>query len=356
MNWKAVGLAMGSLVLGMGITYLLLSKKSSAEKINTGSSKTENPVSIIHKECDELKIYRESDHALIQPFLLMDEECESPSLAVLKEKIQEKISEYKNEKRITRTSVFFKYLNSLQWLGIEANELYYPGSLNKVPMLIHIMKQSEENPKILQEIAPLVKAPVNQELIPSKVNLDPNKGYYIQDLLRMMIVHSNNDATATIAQRVRVNEYGNMFNELGLTAMTGNSKDFEYQISPKDYSKFMRILYNASYLNRKNSAYCLDMLNHTEYRNGFLRFMPANHSCAHKFGVSFTKSETTQFHESGIFYLDAQSYILTVMTEGYDADVLQQLLADISKICYDFANASKNSNKPKGSPEGTPQS
>ncbi|MFM7729712.1 MAG: serine hydrolase [Flavobacteriales bacterium] len=349
--WKLVGLGVGCLLLGMGIALWVLSYPSATREKATVASTAESPIEVLHKECDQLEIYRESNQELIRPFLLMDEECESPSLAILKEKIIQKINTYKTEKRITRSSVFFKYLNSLQWLGVDAHELYYPGSLNKVPMMIHIMKQSEENSKTLTEVLPLVKAPAMEQIVPSNAQLDPTKGYYVNDLLRMMIVRSDNDAAATLAQKVNVSAYGLMFNELGLTALTGNSKDWNYQISAKDYSKFLRVLYNSTYLNRKNSIYCLDMLNHTEYKNGFLRFLPESQKCAHKFGERFTKGETTQFHESGIFYLGGKSYVLTVMTEGYSADVLQQLLAEISKICYDYVNADKRSSRMTENPE-----
>ena len=353
--WKVVTLGIGCLLLGMGLAIWGINYKTVEETKVQSASKAENAVAVLHKECDQLEVYRETDQELIKPLLLMDEECESPSLAFLKEKIIQKINTYKTEKRITRCSVFFKYLNSLQWLGVDVHELYYPGSLNKVPMMIHIMKQSEENLKMLTEVVPLVKAPSMDQIVPSNAQLDPSKGYYVQDLLRMMIVRSDNDAASTLAQKVNVGSYGRMFNELGLTALTGDSKDWNYQISAKDYSKFLRVLFNATYLNRKNSAYCLDMLNHTEYKNGFLRFLPESQKCAHKFGERFTKGETTQFHESGIFYLGGKSYVLTVMTEGYSADELQQLLAEISKICYDYVNTDKRTSRKTENPEITRQ-
>lgn len=349
--WKVAALGIGCLLLGMGLAIWGIDREAATDNQVHSASTAEQPVSVLRKECDQLEVYRETDQELIKPLLLMDEECESPSLAILKEKIIQKINTFKTEKRITRSSVFFKYLNSLQWLGVDVHELYYPGSLNKVPMMIHIMKQSEENAKVLTEVVPLVKAPNLNQIVPSNAQLDPTKGYYVQDLIRMMIIHSDNDAASTLAQKVNVGSYGRMFNELGLTALTGNSKDWEYQISAKDYSKFLRVLFNATYLNRKNSAYCLDMLNHTEYRNGFLRFLPESQKCAHKFGERFTKGETTQFHESGIFYLGGKSYVLTVMTEGYSADELQQLLAEISKICYDYVNADKRSSRKVEHPE-----
>ena len=107
-TWKVVGLGVGCLLLGMGIALWVLSYPSATREKATVASTAESPIDVLHKECDQLEIYRESNQELIRPFLLMDEECESPSLAILKEKIIQKINLLLrlNHQVIQRTYIF----------------------------------------------------------------------------------------------------------------------------------------------------------------------------------------------------------------------------------------------------------
>jgi hypothetical protein len=55
---------------------------------------------------------------------------------------------------------------------------------------------------------------------------------------------------------------------------------------------------------------------------------------AHKFGEAGSAVEH-QLHESGIFYLKGNPYLLTVMTKGPDVARLPEVIAKISKKVFE---------------------
>ena len=110
-----------------------------------------------------------------------------------------------------------------------------------------------------------------------------------------------------------------------------NSK---YQITASAYSRFFRVLYNATYLTRENSEYAVKLLSHGDFKDGIAKSMPPDLIIAHKFGEYGENIRgginTSQLHESGIFYYKKQPYLLTVMTKGTNPKVLANVLADVS--------------------------
>ena len=86
----------------------------------------------------------------------------------------------------------------------------------------------------------------------------------------------------------------------------------------------------------------MSLLSRSEYTNGLLRYLPPKTAVAHKFGERFTETNLKQFHESGIVYQGELSYLIVVMNEGENLDSLQNAVASLSKVCYDFVTQAKN--------------
>ncbi len=111
----------------------------------------------------------------------------------------------------------------------------------------------------------------------------------------------------------------------------------DYLISAREYSVFMKALFNASYLSIKDSEYCTELLCKSDCNEGLKSGVPQNCEIAHKFGEAGTGGNL-QLSESGIIYCKDKPYILTVMTNGKDFKKLPQVISDISKLINENIN------------------
>ena len=163
--------------------------------------------------------------------------------------------------------------------------------------------------------------------------LELNKAYKIRDLLREMIVNSDNDATNLLNQNINRATFGRVMGDLG--SRTPDLDDPNFEISAKEYARYFRVLYNASYLGRDNSAFALDLLTKSNYKGALTKTIPSGVKVAHKFGER-PYEEGFNFSEAGIFYVKEEPYVVVVMTRGKDAMKLPDVISDASKMCYDF--------------------
>jgi beta-lactamase class A len=122
-----------------------------------------------------------------------------------------------------------------------------------------------------------------------------------------------------------------LFSDIGLDVP--NVYASQYLFNTKEYSYFMRSIYNASYLTIDDSEYAGELLSQCEFKDGITKGLPASVKIAHKFGESGNQTEK-QLHESAIVYLDHKPYLLTIMTKGKDNAKLSELIGEISREVY----------------------
>jgi beta-lactamase class A len=190
-----------------------------------------------------------------------------------------------------------------------------PGSLLKVPELITFLKMEEQIPGTLDRQLTFAHEFVSDKKanILSK-SIEVGHTYTIRELLRYMIEYSDNNATYLLNQNINVATFQKVFVDLGLDCPDWNASTF--YVSSKDYSIFMEALFNATYLTIKNSEYAVSLLTKSDYEDGIRKGIPVgNLRIAHKFGESGT-NVNKQLHESAIFYINNEPYLITVMTKG----------------------------------------
>lgn len=332
-----VALIFASLISGAIITYFVLSFIPAAESKETTASSEKigtREVGSIPVPCDDISMLRENKLALVKPLLLLNYDCESKALDPLKQSITRLIDTLKANGSLTRAGVYFKELNTLKWTGLNYNDIFYPGSMLKVPMMINILKAAETTPGLLERDF-LFEKPVGLNV--EEAPLFPlvlGKSYKVKELLLSMIADSNNDATFLLSAVNDKTLYLKLFSDLGLELP--EEEDIFYRMSPIDYSKFFRVLYNATYLIHENSQYAMEILLRTKFNEGFTKYLPNHAKVAHKFGERFTESDLLQFHETGIVYSGGSSYLLVIMTEGKNHELLKEAVAQISKLCFDM--------------------
>lgn len=237
-------------------------------------------------------------------------------------------------KRATRLAVYFRDLDNGPWFGEDLYAEFSPASLLKVPVLIAVLKQAEAEPGLLERRIEYAAAPVqeSQSIIP-RSPLKLGRTYSVDEFLRAMIVHSDNNAAFALLSRVKPEQLDAVYRQLQVSIP--DPKRPEDWLTVKQYSAFFRILYNASYLNQPMSKKALDLLTRVEFKEGIVAGVPPGTVVAHKFGERrLADSDLVQLHDCGIVYYPQQPYLLCVMSRGRDLFKLTEVLREVSAEVY----------------------
>ena len=272
----------------------------------------------------------------VRPLLFAEEACPSPELGHVRSEIENIINTYKNSGTITETSVYLRELNKGNWIVIGETEKYFPGSLMKVPELITFMKMNEKTPGLLDKKINYTKPLISEKQAHYLSNsIQPGNTYTVRQLLHYMIAYSDNNATMVLNNMMDMNIFKKVFTDLGLAEPDLTAKDIPVNV--RQFSLFMRAIYNASYLSFKDSEYCAELLSHTDFNGGMIEGIPKNMKVAHKFGEAGDQFNA-YFSESGIVYIQNSPYLLTVMTKGKDMKTLPGVISKISNNVYTMIN------------------
>ena len=312
-------------LLVAGITFWVTSlwkERQFAAQMNTASS---------GYSCT-YNIKRMNGYKFIKPLMFVDEECESEQLSGIKQKITGIIETHKTAGDITSASVYLREYGHNEWTSVNDAEKYDPGSLFKVPVLIAILKMNELHPGFLNKVIPYTKkVDAGKKVAYTSKTIQLGQSYTVRQLLTYMIKYSDNDATILLESNMDSKILQKLFSDVGLEVP--NIYATKYQFTTKEYSYFMRAIYNAGYLNTDDSEFAGELLSECEFKDGIMKGLPANIKVAHKFGESGSMNEK-QLHESAIVYLNNKPYLLTVMTRGNDNKKLSQLIGEISQAVY----------------------
>jgi beta-lactamase class A len=313
------------------MAYTVATKKQSDSDANTTQ---EQP----RTSCN-YNINRLSGYKYIQPLLSAEPDCQSEKLNGLKMQISDLIEREKASGSLVSASAYFEDLKDNSWTDINGNEGYHPASLIKVVTLIAYLKMAENTPGLMDKE---VYCDKNAMKIPAQSytskSIESGKKYTIRDLLEYMIAYSDNYATSLLNANLNTDVFIKVFTDFGLPIP--NLQDRGFSISNTDYSRFMKALYNASYLSIPASEYATSLLCKCDFNKGITTGIPSSTRIAHKFGESKV-GQYRELHESAIIYLDNGQYLLTVMTKGEDMNKLSAVLGQVSKLAYDRMAAEK---------------
>jgi beta-lactamase class A len=281
----------------------------------------------------------ESGYQFIGPLLAVGDFPELRGYQGLEDKIRTIINEQEKTQKITAASVYLRDFNSGQWLGIGENEQYAPASMYKVALMITCLKIAEKDNSFLKQeiiyyIDPQKRTAAAE---PDSPRIELGKPYSVAELIRRLIIYSDNDAKSMLGSVVDVKTKEEVFSDLGLI-MPDLNEDGD-SMSPKQYALFFRILFNASYLSRSASEAALDLLGATSFKGGLVAGVPENISVAHKYGYRNFKPEDKnneqELHDCGIVYHPDHPYFLCVMTKGNNYENLQAVIQQVSHVAYE---------------------
>lgn len=276
---------------------------------------------------------REGQSGLVNPLL----ECEggevlARELTPFKERILERVEKHTSQGRASSVAVYFRDLNNGPWFGIGEKEMFVPGSLLKIPLMIAYLKIAESDPKVLTTPVKFTgKLLSSGQFIKPSSEIRPDKSYTVDELINAMIVHSDNNAAYILNQSDVWNYKVKVYSDFGIPP-PGRSDP--YEITVKRYASFFRILFNSAYLGKEMSNHALTLLTQSQFKDGIVAGVPEGVPVAHKFGERVI-GDKKQFHDCGIVYYPRQPYLLCVMTRGESFPDLIGVISDISRLTYE---------------------
>jgi beta-lactamase class A len=326
-------------LINIGLLTFIAFKAWQGATAKAADASVQSETAVVHAKSG--KTYRLAGYNLVKPYLF-SEPAESADLAPLKAEVLNIISERQQSGIITSASVYLRTFSPGSLMTCNTEDLYHPGSLAKLPLMITFLRQADANPSLLDQQIPFEKP---EKDVPGQtynsLQIHPGQRYTIRDLLRFMISYSDNNATSVLNKFVNPDMFVKTFTDLGINAP--DIHDRNYVISNRDYSKFLLVLYNASYVSKNNSEMAIKLLSECDFKEGIVKDIPSNIVVAHKFGEWGDKGQNIhELHESALFYLKDKTYLLTVMTRGaYNADVkdLSQVISSISTKVYQQMSA-----------------
>lgn len=278
------------------------------------------------------ELRNQSNFQFINPLLECDTAGIVQELKPFKQKVSALISEKLKTGEASHISTYFRDLNNGPWFGINEREEFSPGSLLKVPFMMAAFKQAESNPDFLDQAVVYPGGNENDKMsIKPRITLEIGKSYALNEVIRRMIIYSDNDAKNLLLSKINSRILTKAYEDLGIQGPTiEKTDDF---INVKNYASFFRVLFNASYLTKEFSEKALSILSEADFRDGLAAGIPKNVTVAHKFGEREYLSKK-QLHDCGIIYYPNHPYLLCIMNRGDDLQKMAKTIADISKVVY----------------------
>jgi len=285
---------------------------------------------------DELTEVREGGYKYISPLL----ECETGKdtyrlngLNDLRSEVTHLVENEKIAGNVTDVAVYFRDLNNGPWFGVNEHVAFSPASLLKLPVMMAYYKKSEVDSELLNR---KVKYDENLVLLEQSISptnqIEKGKEYAIDDLIKRMMVYSDNATLAILEENIEPARIDEITLDLGVETATAQSpEDF---MSVKGYAGLFRILYNASYIKKELSEKALEILSKAEFNYGLVAGVPKGISVAHKFGERTLEQNISQLHDCGIIYRKNNPYLLCIMTRGSNLNNLEKVISKISAVTY----------------------
>jgi len=295
-----------------------------------------------------IKFSREvnTNYKFINPILDCEDNNTDSSHIIMYSKINNFTDELLKKYNLKSASIYYRDLNNGPWYGYNEKTYFSPASLVKLPVMIALLRYSEDNNSILNKMVKISQSDIDAALpqnIKSDNILEAGKEYSMKELMNYMIKDSDNVAFNVIKNNFPSQKYINdTFKQIGVDTQNDGA---ELIIRTKDYAGFFRVLYNASYLSKSNSELALNILSETNFKDGLVALLPNNVVVSHKFGErsfdgnglssdSNIEDGTKQLHDCGIVYSKDDPYILCVMTRGSDFKDQESFIKDISHYIY----------------------
>ena len=217
-------------------------------------------------------------------------------------------------------------------MAVNDEKKFLIGNLFRIPQLITFFKKEESHPGFLNTRVCYEKpVPIGDKGMHCTEHIQPGNEYSLQELLRRMIIYSDEQAAALLEPYMDAELFQKVFQDLDLPAPVKDHRDF--LISARDCSVFLKVLYNASYLNTAHAEQCTELLAQRTARLGITSALPNHCRVAHYLGIT-QDGKQMQLSESALIFISGKAYLLTIMAQGNESDQLATLFSSISRNVY----------------------
>lgn len=263
-------------------------------------------------------------------------------LTPLRNAVTDAIARAKEKGNAKEVSVYFRSLTNAHWFDINPETTYSPASLLKTFVMMAFYKESRDlnDPNMLNRQI-LFKGDSAHDNPGEEIpHLTNGKFYSINDVIKQMIVYSDNDALNTLTDNFdpqTTQSLSEIFSDLKINSPLTDERSYEMTVN--QYAMVFRVLYGSTYLSRRLSEQALGTLAEAHFKDALAAGVPAGMAVAHKFGITTLPATATtpalpELHDCGIVYYPGHPYILCVMTQGADFPHLESTIKDISAVTY----------------------
>jgi beta-lactamase class A len=319
-----------SLLFGGILSFALFHRPSDqAPGAPPADNNTQNPI------CLPAAV-RMRNYQYTKPLLYADRSCESSHFVSIKSAINQQVNSFKASGDIESAAVYLRDFDNGEWMNFNEHAEFHPASLFKVPLMIAMLRMAEKQPGFLDKEF-LFDPPKDLHLpvqnYKSK-SIEPGKKYTVRELLQYMISYSDNKANWLLKEHLEQSVYDQMFVDCGLGLPLPDQNVELLQVTAHDYSIFMRMLFNSSYLIPEYSDLALSMMAACDFKEGIMQALPPGVKIAHKFG-EWDDHKEFELHESGIMYFHDKAYLITIMTKGGCREKLPNVVRSLAKAVLD---------------------
>lgn len=252
--------------------------------------------------------------------------------------IREKLHDLFEKEELSYTSLYFEYLNTGANISINQDVRILTASLIKVPLAMAVMKKIEKGDWKLYNELILTKEDRDNEWW--DVYKRPiGTPISIQDLIEEMLLNSDNTAYRILYRNLSMDEVRDVFVALGLDDFF----DQEWKITAKEYTRLLRSLYTANYLNLDHSQFLLEVLSRTTYDEYLGQGVPEDAIFSHKIGENTQK---TVILDAGLVYIGDRVYLISMsmdyQKEWITREKALELFGYVSRTIYNYISTTRN--------------
>jgi beta-lactamase class A len=282
-----------------------------------------------------------NNNEFTSPLLACDPEAElnSTQMDSLSKNIEQYIQSEINLGQINTASVYVRNYGNNNSLTVNPDEKYFPASLNKIPFMIAAFKTAKIKPNFFSETHTFNDSRnFNTDTeVPPEDSLESGHTYSISEAIDKMIKDSDNNALSFIGKYLEPDLYKKTFEDLKIPLTEDPATISDDYMSVKEFSYFLRVLYNSTYLGQDLSEKALKILSEAKFKDGLVAGLPKDTKIAHKFGIQTKRDKgttTRELHDCGIVYKD-KPYLICVMTKSNASlEQNEKVIQNISSLVY----------------------
>lgn len=218
------------------------------------------------------------------------------------------------EMELSNAAVYYRNLETGKEVVLNSETTFIPGQMSKVPVIMAILKLAERNPAILDR---KLTINISESKNPLYTKLKPTMS--VKELLFQSIHESDDNAYETICAQLPqlYPELNRLFRKLGIDQWYSPDGPISGKVRLSEIALLFNVLYNSTYLNRKNSEYVLSILAQSKLSVGMQKGLRLGIISSIQFGETVVDDGKTKYLvEGGIIYTEKFPFILIIGTIG----------------------------------------